>query len=199
MRNTAFVRSLAVIGAGALLVSAPVTASAQDTDSVDTSVHNATVVSGSLSDSVEGSVSNSADGALASVGLGDLASSNGGPTCVAADPAGSMATTISVDMVTKEGESGTAHVLIEGGGLFTSVAQGTLHWENTTTGASGDQDFDALGGLDLRQKSFDIPTGVGHVTWDVDANEKGMPLSLAALGPVISTPYTTCSGEADIA
>ncbi|WP_333619156.1 hypothetical protein [Dietzia sp.] len=190
MRNTVLARSLAVVGAAALLVRAPVTASAQGTDPAPGSAG-----------SVEGSVTNSAGGALASAGLGDLGSTVARGRCVAADPSGSMASSLDVEMASKEGRPGTAHVDIEGGSILGSPTNGTLRWENTTAGTSGDHDFEILGGMDARFTSFDMDTGRGHVTWEIDANQNGAPLSLAALGflPMSSAPYTTCTGETDIA
>ncbi|WP_333619157.1 hypothetical protein [Dietzia sp.] len=190
MRNSTLVRHLAVLGAGALLLGTPATAAAAQ--------------------SVEefpGSVGNLAGGALAAAGSGDLGSTVAGGNCVAVDPAlGSVATNpLKVEMTTKEGESGVAATDFSGGAMMAATT-GTLHWTNTTTGEKGAQDFGPFS-FDRLGDYHDIPTGVGHVEWTVDANESAVPLSVAVPlsavgingGPGSSAPYTTCEGTVEIA
>lgn len=204
MRPSSITRSIALVGAGALALSVPATASAQPTGSIDP---NSLEGAGQIAEMFPGSVAALAGGGLASAGSGDLGSAVAGGQCVGIDPSlGSAATSVDVKVVTKEGQSGVADVSIEGGSWFTNTA-GTFHWTNTTTGETGSVPFGPLGG-DVPYAYFDVPTGVGTVTWKVEGSVEGFPLSvlfpLIIVGsvqpmPSSSAPYSTCEGQAEIA
>lgn len=204
MGKPAVIRILAPLGAAALLLSAPVAASAQPMGSIDTTSLDG---ASNSTEAFPGSVANLAGGALAAAGSGDLGSTVAGGNCVAVDPAlGSIATNpLVVTMKTKEGASGVADTEITGGAMLAFTA-GTLHWTNTTTGKTGAHDFGPFG-FDAPGDYFDLETGAGHVEWTVDANETSTPMSIAVPlsaagingGPQSSTPYTTCTGAAEIA
>lgn len=140
----------------------------------------------------------------------ELGSVGGG--CTTIDPGfGSMLESLDVSMVTKEGESGIADTVIDGGGWF-SKTSGTLFWENTTTGASGEVPFGPQGG-DANYFREDVATGAGEITWRVDAVAEGTPIwiglplatSVENLGlppeiiPSFTVPYAGCTGSATIA
>lgn len=204
MQRSTIARGAAAFSACALMISIPATASAQPTGSIDPNSLEGAVNSAEM---FPGSVAALAGGGLASVGSGDLGSAVAGGQCVGIDPSlGSVATSIDVQVATKEGESGVADVSIEGGSWFTSTS-GTFHWTNTTTNETGSVPFGPFGG-DAPFAFFDVPTGVGTVTWSVEGNVDGFPLSIffpltiagsAQLVPQSSMPYSTCEGTAEIA
>ena len=203
MRASTFSRCAALVGAGVLFLGAPATAAAQPTGSIDTSSLDS--ASGFFEVAPE-SLGNAAGGSLASVGLPDLGSAVAGGQCVASDPAiGSFyATPLSVRMESKEGSPGVAHTEIEGGSWFANTS-GVLHWTNETTGDTGEEPFGPFSG-DVAYAYFDLPTGAGEVTWSIDAEQEGPPLSLVlplglvgSSAPFSVAPYTSCSGTAEIA
>lgn len=204
MRPSSATRGIALLGAGALVLSIPATASAQPTGSIDPNSLEGAVNSAEM---FPGSVAALAGGGLASAGSGDLGSAVAGGQCVGLDPSlGSIATSVDVQVATKEGESGVAAVSIEGGSWFTNTS-GTFHWTNTTTNETGEVPFGPFGG-DAPFADFDVPTGVGTVTWRVEGSAEGFPLSvlfpLIIIGsvnpvPMSSAPYSTCEGQAEIA
>lgn len=204
MRLSTLARTCALAGAGALLVCAPATASAQPGGPIDT-----TSLEGSLdiASMVPGSLAGLAGGGLASVGSGDLGSAVAGGQCVVVDPTlGSASTSIEALVVSKEGSPGVAQVSIEGGSWFSNTS-GIFHWTNTTTHETGDVPFGPFGG-DAPFTNFDVETGAGTVEWSIDGTAEGIPLSLvfpialtgsAQQVPLSSAPYSTCTGSADIA
>lgn len=189
MRRPFRIRTTAAVFAGALALGVPATANAQSLGELDPA-----------------SLGTFAGGALASVGLPDLGSAAPGGECAALDP-GSVMSTLSVDVSSKEGAPGVAQVALGGAGWF-SQTTGTFHWENTTTGASGAEEFGPWGG-DAAPPRFDIETGAGEVAWSVDAEISGTPFSVGVPLIVIgsmpmpdaasSAPYSTCTGTATIA
>lgn len=204
MQPSTIARGAAAFSACALMVTIPATASAQPTGSIDPNSLEGAVNSAEM---FPGSVAALAGGGLASVGSGDLGSAVAGGQCVGLDPSlGSIATSVDVQVATKEGESGVAAVSIEGGSWFTNTS-GTFHWTNTTTNETGEVPFGPFGG-DAPFADFDVPTGVGTVTWRVEGSAEGFPLSvlfpLIIIGsvnpvPMSSAPYSTCEGQAEIA
>ena len=199
MRPSALTRGLALVGAGALLIAVPSTAFAQDQGSINPESLGPPGYPAQIS-------VNTLGGSLALAGSSDLATQVAGGGCVAIDPAlGSIANSLQITMESKEGAPGVAATQILGG--IVSATNGTLHWKNETTGASGAVDFGPLI-ADAAFEYHDIPTGAGHVTWRADAHQEAVPFSISVPlsavgifgeGPVITTPVSTCTGAADIA
>lgn len=201
MRTATLARLTSATAFAALLVAAPATASAQNSGA-------GSLPSDSLGfgSSFAGSAADSVGGSLARAGSAGLATAIAGH-CVALDPGyGSIGgNPLVVEVASKEGTPGTATARLEGGTWWGST-QGTLAWKNETTGATGSTDFGPFGG-DANIQTLDLETGTGHVTWSISgATQEGMALSiglplglLGSTAPLITNPYSTCGGAADIA
>lgn len=197
MLRTSTRRGLAVLGAGALLVTIPTTASAE----ISSELVNPALVGGSLQ--------NAAGGSLAAAGSGGLGTASTGGHCAVLDPTlGSVGNAMEVDVTSKEGAPGVAEFVFWPN-TYLGSGTATVRWTNTTTGGSGTQDLGPAGGPYV-PVTADVATGAGHVAWTVEGRQTGVPLPLTLLAvpgtsaeglrsATLTLPATPCSGAADIA